>query len=131
MKTYVFILAFFISFMTFSQKDDGTYLFINDEYKFSFTISDSGLKISSLLLKNKTTGEKIKADGYWYKLPEEEMSLDYIGPLGWYKFQTAKCNYTFNAHELGNYDVLFLRRHHCKDPSVKTNWEIKLDRAYN
>jgi len=93
-----------------AQLANGNYTYSNAQYTLKFTIVDNGWSIKNTTLTNKSSGQvETQKGGEFMK-------------GGWYQFQTALCNYSFddpkNALKLSKYD--------CKDKSVKdTSIDLK------
>ena len=89
---------------------NSNYTYSNAQYTLKFTIVDNGWSIKNTTLTNKSSGQvETQKGGEFMK-------------GGWYQFQTALCNYSFddpkNALKLSKYD--------CKDKSVKdTSIDLK------
>jgi hypothetical protein len=89
------IIALIISLNSFSQLNDGKYIFKNKEMKLIIKISDNGWDLNVTMINIKTK-KVIKSIGVWFKIPRLNVDPNYKGPGGWYKFETPNFYYEFD-----------------------------------
>lgn len=93
-----------------AQLANGNYTYSNAQYTLKFTIVDNGWSITNTTLTAKSSGQvETQKGGEFMK-------------GGWYQFQTALCNYSFDDPK----GALKLSKYDCKDKSVKnTSIDLK------
>lgn len=121
MKTVLIVLLVFLTFTSYSQLEDGRFIYSSDDFELIIDISDYGEKIENVHLFYKKTMVIEKGDGYWQQVNENTIDDNYTGPLGWYEFQTDKCNYSIDIEE----SSIKVSRYDCKDGSKSSEFVLK------
>jgi len=91
MKKIIFSFIIFLLFSSsaFSQMEDGNYTYVNKEITLTFTIMESGWKITDINLTNNSTNKTDTATGEMMKF---QMNV-------WYQFHTKDCDFEFDIPE--------------------------------
>ena len=108
-KIYLTLLALFTLGYSFSQMEDGEYIYSNSEITLMFTIGGAGWEIYDIALVKNATDDSMGGTGEWFKVNMNGVDEDYEGPEGWYQFQTDDCRYDFNEAK----DELKLNQFDC------------------
>ncbi len=110
---YIITLTFFLSTqLLFSQMENGSYKFSNNNITLEFTIEDDGWVISSAKVSNNQSKISFVGKGEYRSKDDYE----------WYEFQTNECNYSFSLPT----NKLTLEIFDCKNGSKST--EVILER---
>ena len=118
---FIICICFFTSY-SFSQMDNGNYVYKNSDFTLSFTIENGGWEISNIILLNNKTGKKEKGSGIWFKVNRNGADADYSGPDGWYQFQTSKCNFSFDEPT----SKLILQQYECVTTSRDMSFTLTI-----
>ena len=108
-----FLLIAGLTQASFAQMNDGNYTFQNQTAKLTFTVSETGWKLTNVRFTNLKTQQVQIGTGYFRR----------TGDYAWYEFQTPTCNFSFDEPKT----VLELSKYGCSDGSGST--EMKLNKA--
>jgi len=95
-KLIIFLfINLILYFNSFSQLNDGKYVFKNKEMKLILNASNFGRDLNITLINNKTN-KITKTKGNWFQINRNGADSRYDGPSGWYLFQISNCDYIFD-----------------------------------